>query len=523
VRILVGNEWRGGYLDEHRASGSVRARVLAIANCAPLRDLYYVRAPSVARALGHLREVGPLWLGRKIASRLSESGRNEKFVSIGVGEVVEADDAELRAGLPIVFVAPCQPRAAERLVLARELVAPWDGALPSGLGRGTLALTETHALGAALRTIAGWNPFSGAPLDLERVRAAQNLARTALRDVDWSRALHYSVEPEEPVLEQTGEARKSSLPSAALFGFGHYARTIVLNGVHGSLDVRAVHEIDPALIPPWRNKHMRWLTSPELVPGERHDAYLIASYHHTHAPLAVHALEQGAAAVVEKPLATDRAQLHALLAALRKTDGRFFAGFHKRYSPLNELAAIDCAPPEPIHYHCIVFEEPLPARHWYRWANSRSRIVSNGCHWLDHFLCLNDWSEPREIEVANCDVGRETMNVSVRLENGAFFSMALSDVGSSRIGVRDYIELRCGDVSVKIENGSEYTAENGTRVVRRESVNKMASYERMYREIAARIASGAPGDSIESIERSTRLVLDVEEALLAEGKSAALA
>ena len=515
MRILVGNEWRGGYLDEHRPAGSVRVRVFGIANCAPLRDLYYVRAPSIARALGHLREVGPVWLGRKIASRLSESRRNEKFFSIGVGEILEEDGPSSSRERTIVFLAPCQPRAADRLVLRRELTAPWEGALPRGLSPDTVALADAHALGFALRGIAGWNPHSGEQLEFAAVSAALKVARTTLRGIDWTRAHRYSAPIEEPVREQLGGAPEGSLPSAALFGFGHYARTIVLSGVKGLLDVRTVHEIDPALIPPWTNKQLRLHTSPQLSPDEQHDAYLIASYHHTHAPLAVDALMRGSAAVVEKPLATNRLQLTALLNALRATGGRFFAGFHKRYSRFNEFALADCRPPDPIHYHCIVFEEPLPARHWYRWTNSRSRIVSNGCHWLDHFLFLNDWSEPIDVQVSQSDSGRESVNVSVRLENGAFFSMALSDTGSSRIGVRDYIELRCGGVTVRIENGSKYTSENGARVIRRASVNKMDSYTRMYRQIAARIAEGRTGDSLRSIETSSSLVLRVEEEVLA--------
>ena len=41
----------------------------------------------------------------------------------------------------------------------------------------------------------------------------------------------------------------------------------------------------------------------------------------------------------------------------------------------------------------------------------------------------------------------------------------------------------------------------------------MLSYRRMYREITAKIIDGEPGDSLESVERSARLVLEVEERL----------
>jgi predicted dehydrogenase len=513
LKILVGQDWSGGYLDEHRPPGSLRIRVLGMATCLALRDVYYVRDRSVQRVWSHLREVGPVWLGRKIASRLSETGRNEKFASIGLGVVVEADpEAAHRVGRTVAFLAPCHPRALERIVLPGLLVADWSGARPDGLSDDWLAQGRAPELAAGIREIAGWSPYSGTPLEPERISALLDDVRKSIDGIQWDHAERFTIGESEPLCERAGPRSSSEKPTAALFGYGHYARTIVKSGVHGLLDLRAVHEIDPALMPPSRSREIRWDTSPIPNADERYDAYLIASYHHTHAPLAVHALAQDAAAVVEKPLATDRAQLDALLSALATGRGRFFAGYHKRYSPLNDLALMDCPTPEPIHYHCIVFEEPLPARHWYRWPNSRSRIISNGCHWLDHFLFLNDWSEPKELQVARSGLGHEIVNVSVRLENGAFFSMLLSEAGSSRIGVRDYIELRCGKTTVTIENGSRYAAENGKRVVRRAHVNKMASYERMYREIASAIAGGGAGDSPRSVEASSRFVLDAEAA-----------
>ena len=517
LRILLGNSWAGGYLDEHRPSGALRIRVLGLATCAPLEDLYFVRKRSVRRVWGHFREVGPLWLGRKIVSRFSEFRRNEKFVSVGIGLVIESDDLlKTSRESPVLFVAPCSPRAMERIVVPELLTSRWTDPLPQGLDPRSVSLADGSRWAAALSQLAGWSPYSGAAIAPAVLRAALEEAATAIRSINWGRARRLPAGSSRAVRERDGSPREDKRPSAALFGYGHYARTIVLNGVGSALHVRAVHEIDASLLPRKRSADVLWDTSPEPRNGERHEAYLIASFHHTHAPLALHALRLGAAAVVEKPLVTDAAQLAGLLAELARGNGRFFAGFHKRYSPLNELAREDLgrSDGEPIHYHCVVFEEPLPARHWYRWPNSQSRIISNGCHWLDHFLFLNGWSEPVALDLARGGPGLETANVSVRLENGAFFSMLLTEVGSGRIGVRDYVELRAGDATVTIENGSRYVAENADRVLRRASVNKMTSYERMYRTIASRITSGDSGDSIRSIDVSSRLVLAAEQAFI---------
>ena len=121
--------------------------------------------------------------------------------------------------------------------------------------------------------------------------------------------------------------------------------------------------------------------------------------------------------MIEKPIAVDRNQLQDLLAAMESSTGQIFECFQKRYSPFNAWVRDDLGiePNAPISYHCIVFEEPLPRLHWYRWPNSKSRLVSNGCHWIDHFLHLNNFAPPLTHDLT---IGpRGTLNVSIELKN----------------------------------------------------------------------------------------------------------
>ncbi len=92
-------------------------------------------------------------------------------------------------------------------------------------------------------------------------------------------------------------------------------------------------------------------------------------------------------------------------------------------------------------------------------------MVSNGCHWIDHFLYLNDFARPKSWEVA---IGPDDkINCSVTLANGAFFMMVLTEQGSDRIGLQDYVELRANGATAQIINGPAYRDENGERVVRK--------------------------------------------------------
>ena len=522
VRILVGDRWIDGFLDEHRPAGTVRVRVHALRTLAKLDDLYFVRERSLRTLWNHAREVGPMWVARKVLTRLRESARNEKYASIGVGVILEADaGGTLSPGDAVGFLAPSHPRASERVVLPEALVVPLGVPVPDG----NAALRLADALGTlrpALARAVGWSPHAelpppGASFGADLAEAARDLARSsggAARELPLPEA--------SPVKERdAAPAGEGSAPSAVLFGFGAYGRTIVMNGVRPHLAIRGVHELDPTLMPPGRAASIGWDTAGVPRPDERYDAYLIAGYHHTHAPLAIEALRRGATAVVEKPLATTPSQLRELLIALDETKGRLIAGFHKRYSVLNDWARDDLAVPsgDPVHYHAVVFEERLPARHWYRWPASRTRIVSNGCHWIDHFLFLNGWSEPAAVEVARGGPSDETANVSIRLDNGAFFSLVLTDVGSGRIGVREHVELRAGDVTVTIDDGGSYRSESSSRILRRRRINRMSSYESMYRAIARRIAAGEPGDPARSVDVSTRLVLAAEDAFTAGSRA----
>src|SRR5690606_34754158 len=252
----------------------------------------------------------------------------------------------------------------------------------------------------------------------------------------------------EPVRTESApaEGAEDPRPAALLLGYGQHARTVVLPAVRRYLRVARIHEIDPvpsggARLP------VAWSTTPHLgrePDPSRYRAAFIATYHHTHAPLAAEALARGLYAVVEQPLATDHRQLDRRLERLDRSGPRLYAAFQRRYHPFNDLALRDlgAAPGDPISYHCIVYEHPLPSRHWYAWPNTRSRILSNGCHWIDHFLHLNGYADPVRAQVHCSSAG--VANCSVELRNGAYFTMVLADNGSGRRGVRDYVELRAG-------------------------------------------------------------------------------
>ncbi len=516
MKALVDGKWMDGFLDYHRRPGDCRFRVLACLTLAKVNALNFVRPNSARLLWNYLREIGFRDVIRKIVSRRNERHRNEKFLSVGFGSILDSGGhSGLSRGQLVLFIAPAHPRCVERLALPPSLLYAVDMALPFTIREKEVIHSESfRVLPACLQELPGWSPFSGNPLpDLQP--AFDAVLGVLMESSVWTRAQHFPVEANVLPLERQARriSRGSQHRQGVLFGYGNYAKVIVLPNIAPYVDISCIHEIDPMQIPFQERSRFDWDTADDLRLDEQYDAYFLTGFHHSHAPLAIKALQSGACAVVEKPVAVDSDQLSDLIETMSHSKGSLFSCFHKRYQPLNQYAIRDLhlGAGEPVSYHCIVYEVPLPRRHWYRWPNSKSRLVSNGCHWIDHFLFLNNYCEVAWTDLYLATDG--TINCSMELTNGAFFTLVLTDQGSERIGVQDYIELRANGVTVRMSNGASYEAECNERILRKLRINKMESYRDMYRSIGQKIAAGLPGDTIESVRISTGAVLRLERQL----------
>lgn len=509
MRILSAGEWRDGYLDYYRGPDEYRIQVLAIKNLEELKGVYVLRPRSLRLVFNYLRHIGPRAVLRKIFSRLSEERRNQKYVSAGIGQILESpDEGRFQPGELVAFLAPVHPAAAERLVLNENFLTPAE--FRASAEESFILYLPAGKNGEKWwRPAAAWSSFSGTPI---AASAAALLQKNLLRDIqatNWSAAERLEAGTGE-VKERTFTSRSHTAKTAVLFGYGNYAKTIVLPNLRPRLALAGVHEIDPTQIYPLR-RGLSFDTAPIFRKGERADAALIAGFHHTHAGLAAEALRRGMYAIVEKPVATTREDMEVLAGTIAEHPGRFLAGFHKRYSPFNALIRRDLNVhhEHPLNYHAIAYEVAQPENYWYRWPNSKGPIVANGCHWIDHFLFLNHWSEPVKKDVFAAPDG--SVNVSLLLKNGAFFSLTLTDRGSPRIGVQDHVEIRVPGGSVRIINDSKYSAERDLLTVRQMHINKMANYRLAYQSMAETIAAGGAGDSLASFKISTKAILDLEE------------
>ncbi|MEM1349772.1 MAG: Gfo/Idh/MocA family oxidoreductase, partial [Myxococcota bacterium] len=374
-----------------------------------------------------------------------------------------------------------------------------------------------HFARGVWRKVSGWESESGVRLSREDAKRALDEAQEVFGGTEWGAAERFAVQQSAVCERAEPRERGSPRKNTTLFGYGHYARTCVLPSVRQWADVRCIHEVDPALHD--TSLGVVWDTSPRWRGGEAADVALIAGYHHTHAPLAAEAARRGCAAIVEKPVATTHQQLDALLEAARAHGAPVFAAFQKRYAQETEWLREDLAlegPSTPCDYACIVHEVALPERHWYRWPVSGSRVLSNGCHWLDHFLVLNPGSPVRHVGAHASSSG--TIVAYAELDNGACFSMTLGARGSGRLGTRELVEVTRGGRTARLLDMRRYVAEDGRRVLRRASLDKHAPYANMYQSMGRALARGhlAPFDTIEALERSARAALVLDDCIRRE-------
>lgn len=524
MRMLLGSAWSDDFLDYHCGESECRVTVESWVTLRRVDDMYFEASPDILRVITYIREVGFREVWRRVRSRRSERGRNDKYVSVGIGTVVDAGpSAQTSRGMKVAFVAPSHPRCVERVVLTSELVRRLPDSMADDREAGLEHVdATTEEMPPEVSVLAGWSRHSGIEISRQDVDVVVAHGLQLLKSAHP--AQRRSADHEETATRSAlkRHAPTPGKPTGVVLGLGHYAKIVIIPNVTRSIEIAAVHDVDPVQLQAAGQGFATISTAPAADEDGMYDAHFLSGFHHTHAPLAVKAIAKGAYAVSEKPLVTTWEQREELLHVLASRPDRFFACFQKRYSPFNPLAMRDlgASPGDPVHYHSIVYEVKLPRRHWYTWPNSGSRIISNGCHWIDHFLFLNEYSAVRSCDAWGASNGDVTC--VAELVNGASFSMVLTDQGSSRIGVQEYIELTSrGPATVRIRNNN-YEAEDSRKLIRRRRSPKMAGHVAMYRFIGQQIARGAPGDSVESVRRTTELMLLLEDALVARKGAGAL-
>ena len=124
MRCLLAQQWSDGALDYYCGPEEYRVEVQAFANLESLTGIYFVREHTLRILWNYVQEVGLVGVWRKVTSRLQEKYRNEKFVSFGIGAVVQGPaGGTFSIGERVAFLAPGFPACIERIVLPELFLA----------------------------------------------------------------------------------------------------------------------------------------------------------------------------------------------------------------------------------------------------------------------------------------------------------------------------------------------------------------------------------------------------------------
>ncbi len=517
MKVLVNKKWRGNFLDYHKNPKEYRIKVLGFKNLGKLENVYHTRPKSLRLLLNYFPVMGPDGMFRKVWSRLREDYRNEKYISCGFGEIIEtANDQSFSARDMVGFVAPWHPALVERIVLPEILFFKINkedlpNVPPQKILYSPLDAKET-ATHVWWKNLQAWGIYSGKKISGNLRSQIVEGIRSEIKNNGWNRSQCFSIEKPSAVSEIKNTTVTSSKKTGVLFGYGNYAKINIIPYTKRFIDIQTIHEVDPTQIF-FETKRLKWDSSPFPRQGEKADVYFVATYNHFHALFAIHALNQGAYVLVEKPVVLDYEELNELEAALKKSGPRLFIGFQKRYGPFNKWALKDLGVTygEPIFYNSIVYELKQPEFFWYTWPVSRSTFFANACHQIDHFLYLNNFSRPRDFDLHVLQ--DNTVVVWIELENGATLTSVFSEKGSSRVGPKDFVELKVTGKIVRITDATHYLSEDNQRIIRKQKVFKPVSYRDMYQTISRKIANNEEGDSIHSVITTVKIMLDLEEKL----------
>jgi len=188
-----------------------------------------------------------------------------------------------------------------------------------------------------------------------------------------------------------------------VIGAGNYATSMLLPHLRERPDVRLV-EVATATGLSAANAQRRFAFERcstdhrAVLADDAIDAVIIATRHHAHAAMVCEALTAGKAVFVEKPLAVDPDQLQAIIAVVADTgNDRLMVGFNRRFAPLLvDLKAAAGRRGGPVQVRYDVNAGRLEPGSWYGQPEEGSRIVGEGCHFVD---TISWWLEQDPVSV----------------------------------------------------------------------------------------------------------------------------
>lgn len=495
--------WRGSWIDvpaQHPVAGSI---LLEVEASAPLLALESAHGRRLERPLRKVVSFaltdGPLAALRKARAKRAEPAMTgDLHLVVALGREMGAS-----AGSPrLVALVARAPRCADLMLtpasLAREVAQEFGhqelAAVASALRRESDALAP-HARQSYLYS--GMEPPVELGAALDRALAAP---ATSDATVEVMTAPGLDGTASETIA--TGHGGGSAGPPLAQLGAGDYVRIEVAPALAGfELDRRVIADREPQ-IAIRAAAELGFATATTDARGaidslDRRGIVLIATAHDSHASLAAHALDAGHRVVCEKPAIVTPRDLDLLAAAAERHPGELEIGFNRRHHPLVERARrLVGAEEGPATIVAAIREVDINSDHWYLWPNQGTRVAGNLCHWIDlavHLLgpdrrATSIAVSPRiSADPREADAER---SFTITFDDGSVACLIPTTRGDSVRGVQEQIDIRRGDLALRLDDLWRLTGVRRGVPIHRRTVWRGKGHEAMYRRMLERFDAG---------------------------------
>ncbi|MBK9580731.1 MAG: Gfo/Idh/MocA family oxidoreductase [Saprospiraceae bacterium] len=267
---------------------------------------------------------------------MSEKNRDKKFFSFGYGVVIDSLCDRYSKNSMVSFLATNHPEMVDVVTIHGDLVR---FAHDSSLEIKKLKYFDLRRLEFVKKynfdNLVGYSIYSGRCINPDIV---SNIFKEISEEIYILKNLNipdliFDVNDREIITSKSNivnSTSKSNNAYAILFGFGQYAKTIVIPNL-AQISVKQINEVDPLQLPRKLKSKYSYSTAESFNNIDiEAQIVIIAGFHHTHAELVEKTLIRGMFAIVEKPLCVDINQFYKIKNIIESNPKKVFLCFHKR-------------------------------------------------------------------------------------------------------------------------------------------------------------------------------------------------
>lgn len=262
----------------------------------------------------------------------------------------------------------------------------------------------------------------------------------------------------------------STLPDPAdvsigVIGSGSYARNIMLPLLSktGKLTgIATTSGINTAFIGSRYHFHFGTVSPKRLIERDYVNTVFILSRHNLHAGQAIESLQAGKHTFVEKPLCLTPGELEEIAliySSLPQPRPHLMVGFNRRFSPAVRRMMQYLPGDMPRAIHMRINAGRIPKEHWVHDREiGGGRIIGEGCHFIDlaGYIAGSPAVSVYAQSMGPTDHPHDTVNISIRYENGSIASISYFSNGNHRIP-KEEIEVFSGSQAAKIHDFRKLT------------------------------------------------------------------